>query len=264
MKSFPLLGPLTIGDVAVPVVDPAVQNWQTAGDVANVLLAATAIFLLGQGLKDRRRGRARDERDQTSRVHLSVQENHVSDGPDATSLESRTVRLRNDSDLPVTLSGYVTLHKDGHRVIAEPLRLSDTVVRPGQELEIPDTQFDWDYAVLRFTDAVGTHWVRVSSTGLLAKESEPPPVRCLVFQFLAQLPGLKWLLATLPERYLSWRFRRLAGVPLFARVYRWLWGYMPIGEPDPWTLPQGAKAADWPYEGMLSLGRFERDRSLMR
>ena len=187
--------------------------------------------------------------------------------------ESRTVRLRNDSDLPVTLSGSVTLHRNevwfagvpadtppGGHMNAEPLRLSDTMLRPGQELEIRDDQFGWDHAVLRFTDAVGTRWVRVSSTGLLVKESGPPPARCLVFQFLAQVPGLKLLLATLPRKYLSWRFRRKLGVPFFARVYRWLWGYMPIGEPDPWALPQGANAKDWPYEYMLQLGRFERQR----
>lgn len=258
-------------NMADPVVDPAVQIWQTAGDMGNVLVAAIALFLLGQGLADRRRGRARDELVQASRVHLSVQDNYVPVGPNTMNRESRTLRLRNDSDLPVTLSGYVTLHRNevwfdgvpaetpaGGHFNAEPIRLSDTMLRPGQELEISDVQFGWDYAVLRFIDAVGTRWVRVSSTGLLVKESGPPPVRCLVFQFLAQLPGSKWLLATLPERYLSWRFRRKPGVPPFARVYRWLWGYLPIGEPDPWALPQGANARDWPYEYMLAMGRLER------
>lgn len=260
-------------NMADPVVDPAVQIWQTAGDVGNVLVAATALFLLAQGLADRRRGRARDELVQASRLHLSVQDTYVSTGPNTMNRESRTVRLRNDSDLPVTLSGYVTLHRNevwfdgvpadaptGGSMNPEPIRLSDTMLRPGQELEIRDVQFGWDYAVLRFTDAVGTRWVRVSSTGLLVKESGPPPLRCIVVQFLAPLPGLKWLLTTLPEEYLSWRFRRKPGVPLFARVYRWLWGCMPTGEPDPWALPQGADARDWPYEYVLAHGRLERSR----
>lgn len=140
----------------------------------------------------------------------------------------------------------------------EPIKLANTMLRPGQEFEIEDRQFGWDYAVFRFSDAVGTR------SGLLIRESGPSPARILAFHVLAQLPVLKWLLATLPKRYLLWRFRRKPGVPLFARAYRWLWGSMPSGEPDPWTLPQGAKAEDWPYEGMLSLGRFERDRSPTR
>lgn len=88
-----------------PVVDPAVQIWQTAGDIGNVLVAVTALFLLAQGLADRRRDRARDELVQASRVHLSVQDNYVTVGPNTMNRDSRTVRLRNDLDLPVTLSG---------------------------------------------------------------------------------------------------------------------------------------------------------------
>ena len=173
----------------------------------------------------------------------------------------------------ISSTPHVTLHRNevwfdgvpadsltGVPMNAEPLSLPDTMLRPGQEFEMRDTQFGWDYAVLRFADAVGTRWVRVSSTGFLIEESEPPPARCLAFQFLAQVPGLKWLLATLPIKYLSWRFKRKPSVPFSARVYRWLWGYMPIGEPDSWALPQGANARDWPYEAMLAMGRFERKR----
>lgn len=138
------------------------------------------------------------------------------------------------------------------------VHLSDSMLRPGEEVELHDEQRGWDYAVLTFTDATGVTWARISQTGALFRAPGRPSTRCLAFQFLAQLPVLKWILSDLPNRYLLWRFKRKEGVPLFARIYRWLWGYMPIGEPEPWEMPQGGKRQDWPYEYMLALGRFER------
>lgn len=254
------------------VADPVAETWQTAGDIGNVVVAATAVYLLGQGLADRRRSRADAQRIQASRIHLSVQEHWVDIGDGGYGRTSRAVRLRNDSELPVTLSGWVTLHRSQHwdayvagtergstaNEAAKPIHLSDSMLRPGEEVEVHDEQLGWDYAVLRFTDATGVRWVRISQTGALFQEAGAPTARSLAFQFLAQLPGLKWLLADLPNEYLSWHFRRTEGVPVFARVYRWLWGYMPIGEPDPWEMPQGGNRQDWPYESMLALGRFER------
>lgn len=187
---------------------------------------------------------------------------------------SRSIRLRNDSELPVTLSGWITLHKSQHwdayvagteRASAtvetlNPIHLSDSMLRPGEEVEVHDEQVGWDYAVLRFSDATGVRWVRISQTGALFREASRPSATSVVFQFLAQLPVLKWLLSDLPNKYLVWRFKRKEGVPLFARIYRRLWGGMPIGEPDSWEMPQGGKPQDWPYEYMLALGRFERAR----
>lgn len=254
------------------VANPVAEMWQTAGDIGNVVVAATAVYLLGQGLADRRRSRADAQRVQASRIHLSVQEHYVDTGGGGYGRISRSVRLRNDSELPVTLSGWVTLHRSQHWEAyvagterpstttdnAKPIHLADSMLRPGEEVELHDEQLGWDYAVLRFTDATGIRWVRVSQTGALFREQGPPSARSLAFQFLAQLPVLKWILSDLPNKYLLWRFKRKEGVPLFARIYRWLWGYMPIGEPEPWEMPQGGKRQDWPYEYMLALGRFER------
>lgn len=255
-------------------VDPVNQIWQTAGDIGNVLVAATAVYLLGQGLADRRRSREGAERVQASRIHLSVQEHWVNAGEGIHGRTSRSIRIRNDSDLPVTLSGWVLLRRsrtwDAYLAVpnpepiagftSEPIHLSDSMLRPSEEVEVDDQQLGWDFAVLNFTDALGVRWTRISNTGALFRQSGRPPARCLVFQFLAQLPLLKWILRDLPNKYLIWRFQRKESVPVFARVYRWFWGYMPIGEPEPWEMPQGGKAQDWPYEYMLGLRRLERKR----
>ncbi|MFJ6272541.1 hypothetical protein ACIQG8_21455, partial [Pseudarthrobacter oxydans] len=134
-----------------------------------------------------------------------------------------------------------------------------SLLRPGGEIEETDEGLGWDYALVSFSDSMGVKWTRLSRDGELYKQPGRPPWRALVFQTLAQLPILTWLLARWPEKYIMWRFKRRDAVPFSARIYRWLWGYMPIGEPEAWEMPQGAKAQDWPYVYMLSAGRLYRN-----
>lgn len=241
-------------------------------DLANVILAAIALILLFQGQRDRESERISSKRDQASKVSIAVIDNDVPAGEDTYVRESRTIRVRNDSDLPVTYSGFVELRS---RLSAEqykaqsgyvgveriqPVYTHETSLRPHEEREFRDTQHEWDSAVFSFADSDGRHWVRLSDTGELHPVFFVLPRRSRIYQTLAQLPVLRLLLIRWPEKYANWRAYRTNKVPLSARIIRFWWGHVPIGEPDSWDMPEGWPSRDWPYEQLLGDVRLRRSR----
>lgn len=239
---------------------------ETWGVVASLVIATTAVFLLMQGQVDRRRDRLYTQRDQARKVSITVIE-HGEYGDHSFSLTSRTVRLRNDSDLPVSYDGHIELRTrpeircDHNSMVGngKVLDTHETTLRPHEEGAFSDTDHLWDQAVFCFTDADGQHWARVSETGRLYSDTFRSTRRSRIYQAASRLPLSEQLLITWPNGYAHWRTAQTGKIPLTARWIRFWWGSMPATEePKPWDRPYDYKRSDWPYENFLSFVRWHK------
>lgn len=245
---------------AVPVAPGWYESWSA---LANVILAVIAVVLLLQGQRDRRKDRQANDREQANRISIAIIENNVRKNDFSYERKSRTIRLRNDSDLPINYSGSISLHRDEvwdrensmlwPRSDADDgsVETGETSLRPHEEREFIDTNHGWDYAVFEFEDSNGRGWARATNTGGLYLLTGGAIWRQEAYQRLAMLPGLRYPLDIWPANLVVWSIKRTPKVPLkipaSARLIRCLRGDMPIGEPRPWELPQGFDARDWPY-----------------
>lgn len=68
---------------------------------------------------------------------------------------------------------------------------------------------------------------------------------------VATVPGLKQILLDWPNAHISRRIMKTDAIPLAARWMRFCWGVVPMGEPEPWEIPQGIDPKDCPYNYLL-------------
>lgn len=261
----------------MPIMNAWYEPWSA---MANVVLAVIALLLLFQGQNDRRKDRKARERDQASRVSVAVIENNVKISEFGYSRESRVIRLRNDSDLPISYSGSVFLYvnkewnsKDStlHSPSDENYRSIETgesSLRPHEETELVDTHHEWDYAVFEFEDSNGWSWARATNTGGLYRLNDDLSWYQRCYQRLESLPLLQYPLQVLPSWMIRCSIKRMPQnsfrVPASARLLRLLRGSMPIGEMSPWETPQNFDARDWPYYSQWEITRDSPDASISR
>jgi hypothetical protein len=255
----------------------------------NVVLALVTISLFLQGQRDRRRVDADRRKDQATKISLLRHEMSERTRPagegfaESWSILGTNVTVRNDSQLPITQVSVLTIEQTDWAQHADPFsprtRFRPQLVRfpqldsqpfglsvlPGESLRYQGDPLHSLYLRLRFTDGAGVVWVRDTIDGKLWPASAPRPTwRSLVTQGIVRTPWLKWfgwMIHTLPHEHATRRFRKTkSGIPWSARWVRFTWGGVPIGEPDPWDLPWGGPANEWPYDFWIDVARRQYQR----
>ena len=252
--------------------------------VLNVILAVVTLSLFVQGQRDRRRVAEDRRREQASKVSVIRRDLTTRDGPNAWTLIGSVVEVRNHSDVPVTqvsAIAYSLPQWDDYEAMAglgsdpfsqELVSFRDDLpgpdgdhLLPGESLTYSGPYLSANYVLLRFTDGAGIAWVRTSQDGRLWRVSAPPPMRSVIFQRLARNRWLRNVLHEWPQKYATWRLRNtVSGIPWSARWIRFMWGHAPIGEPDPWMMPWGAEAREWPFDHWIGVTRrLERRKRML-
>lgn len=236
--------------------------------IANVVLASVTLFLLFQGQRDRRLISIGEVRSQAERTSLSVQPviDYETDG--VFSVRSLTIRIRNDSDLPVTINAvalfvpettqryYAARSMNLEDSLPEWLEPPENLLRPHAEMKLEGFRDEQDAVRLEFADARGKSWVRLSNNGRLYEGSPEMRWWQRAYQALANIPGLHLILNSWPNQYAFWRASKTNKTPLTARWIRFWWGYMPVGDPLAWDRPDDWEhPKEWPYEMFLGLAR---------
>lgn len=254
----------------------------------NLILAVVTISLFLQGQRDRRRVDSDRRKDQATRISLlrhEVSERTRQGGggfAESWSVLATNVTVRNDSELPITQVSVSTVerrqwlqhsdpfeprsrfrseHVQFPQLKSQPFGLS---VLPGESLIYEDGPLRSQYLRLRFTDGAGVQWVKDTIDGRLWRAIEPPTWRSKVTQGIVRTSWLKWLgwlIHWAPHNHATRKFSKTkSGIPWSARWVRFTWGYPPIGAPDPWDLPWGAPANEWPYDHWIDITRRHAQR----
>lgn len=257
--------------------------------LVNLVLAVVTISLFVQGQRDRRRVEDDRRKDQATKISLLRHELSERTRPEgggfaeSWSILGTNVTVRNDSDLPITQVSVVTTERPQWSQHSDPFAPRSRVQRelvqfpqlksqpyglsvlPGESLTYEGEPLRAHYLRLHFTDGAGVQWVKDTIDGRLWRATEQLPTwHSKVTQNIVGTPWLRWLawlIHTVPHEHATRKFRKTkAGIPWSARWVRFTWGYPPIGAPDPWDLPWGAPAKEWPYDFWIDVTRRETQR----
>lgn len=257
-----------------PIVSSAVPPWiEIAASFGTALTGAIAVFLLWQGLRDRRKIREDERRKQATLVTAYI-ENYWQDAEHGgKTLEWVAAHIRNSSDLPVVLHESLQavraaawtdpscLRPDGYRELPnQEVLLGPRLLNPKQEriVHLPSDRWT-DFVIVSFTDASGMEWRRKSDSGELG----PPHSRGFGVGAARALQGkirhIKPLEALHSRMYaasFTRAMRKPAGLPLSLRLLLNLWGHDPVeGAPDPWLKPSDAPD-EWHHEKLVKERHF--------
>lgn len=265
------------------------KTWvEVAQFAVNLILAFVTISLFVQGQRDRRRVENDRSRDQATKISLLRHEVSERTRPmgggfaESWSIRGTNVTVRNDSELPITQVSVFTTerlewpqHSDPFaprkrfqgelvqfpQLKTQPFGLS---VLPGESLTYDGDPLRSHYLRLRFTDGAGAQWVKDTIDGKLWPAALPSTWRSKVTQNIVGTPRLRWLAWLIhwaPLEHANREFRKTeSGIPWSARWVRFTWGVPPIGAPDPWDMPLGAPAKEWPYDLWIDMTRREKQR----
>lgn len=257
--------------------------------MVNIVLGTVTIALFIQGQRDRRRVQDDRRREQASKISLlrhEKSERTRTESPafaESWTILGTNVTVHNDSDLPITQVMVRPLHRSqwlqhsdpfARRTdyLSEQVRFPQSVQQPFGLSILPAEAlvYDGEYLpssdlVLSFTDGAGVTWVKTTFDGQLWRAiPRPVTLRSKLTQWIQRtrwLGWLAWIVHTAPYRHATLRFRQTkSGIPWSARWVRFTWGSCPIGEPEPWDLPIGAPANEWPYDAWIDVARRSEQR----
>ena len=210
------------------------MNWSAVEAVSTFVTAVVALFLLGQGQRDRRRIRDDQRSAQARDVLVRVHENwEPVKGDTARQFRGAKVVVSNHSDRPIAIEGvdYIRHHQD-ERTDVGPIQITaldfeeDRMVMGGATAERQLYQ-EGGFAIVEFRDHDGQRWQRRSDDQDLRKW--PSPIRWWQrgIQGLCRARPLNWLLLRPWERA-AFRSAKRHGpdrVPFGLKMTRFLFGY---------------------------------------
>jgi hypothetical protein len=214
-------------------------NWSAVEAVSTFVTAVVALYLLGQGQRERRRVRDDQRSAQARDVLVRVDEKWE---PVQGRFEGAKVVVSNHSDRPIAIEGldYIRHHQPEHPDLG-PGQVTGLdieehrLIMGGASAEWPRYQ-EGGFAIVEFRDHDGQRWQRRSDDQDLRKW--PSEIRWWQrgIQGLCRARPLYWLLLR-PWEQAAFRSAKRHGpnrVPFGLKMTRFLFGKWPRGEPDPW------------------------------
>lgn len=219
------------------------MNWSAVEAVSTFVTAVVALYLLGQGQRERRRIRDDQRSAQARDVLVRVEEIwEPVKGDTARQFKGAKVVVTNHSDRPIAIEGldYIRHHQPEHPDLG-PVQVTGLDVQE-HRLIMGGASAEWQryqeggFAIVEFRDHDGQRWQRRSDVQDLRKW--PSPIRWWQrgIQGLCRARPSNWLLLRPWERA-AFRSAKRHGpdrVPFGLKMTRFLFGYWPAGEPDPW------------------------------
>jgi hypothetical protein len=255
--------------------------FRQAAAIATVITALIALFLLWQGLRDRRRLRDEAHRHQAELVTMSGKSSWRKISDSGRQLESSQLTILNESDRVIHVQRVTLVQparwKEGangdQALSVADVSVADQLLRPRDEVSLQLPQA-WHlepgvigsaFAVLEFADARGYRWRRRSDTFELETKRRTINNAQKLFQPITRrVKPLRWLFATIPQKLaLRAASRHPERISLALRWCRATHGYWGAGERDPWLSPEGAPPW-WRYEGLPRPGQGPQRQKTLR